>query len=33
MLSKREFDFIIWTGDNAPYDDWLGNQTLPYIIS
>ena len=31
--SKREIDFIIWTGDNAPHDGWLGDQTIPYDIS
>ena len=30
---KREFDFIIWTGDNAPHDGWSGDQDMPYKIS
>ena len=31
--SKREIDFIIWTGDNAPHDGWVGYQDLAYDIS
>ena len=31
--SKRDIDFIIWTGDNAPHDGWVGYQDLAYNIS
>ena len=30
---KRNVDFIIWTGDNAPHDTWEGSQDLVYEAS
>ena len=30
---KRDIDFILWTGDNAPHDIWKGNQEETYKIT
>ena len=30
---KRDIDFIIWTGDNAPHDTWQGEQYKVYEIA
>ena len=30
---KRNIDFIIWTGDNAPHDTWEGEQPKVYEIA
>ena len=30
---KRNIDFIIWTGDNAPHDSWVEMQDKVYSIS
>ena len=32
-VSKRDIDFIIYTGDNAPHDVWSINQSSVYYVS